>query len=293
MKGNSNNTTPTAGAPTAKPKCWYATRDLAHDDLDVVVLVGEGEIVARRKTISRRRESSTIWCAREIVREPGRPTRYRYRDLPPHLQITCWRPLAGFPGPLPAPTHLTGEVKWQTPPEPPAPPTDELDWPHEYAEAPHITAREVEIRVLRALRTDGSAAEGGVDVRPAGYRDSVAILARNHLVADEFVDANYIGPVGEAWEPTRRDRSDYLQAMAWFTKLTAAQRGIIKDRSLNPPYSFRLIGERASKSAEWARKRYRRAIAAVTKVANAVTGVAQAGGNQGSGGLHNSDRKSR
>jgi hypothetical protein len=60
--------------------------------------------------------------------------------------------------------------------------------------------------------------------------------------------------------PSRRDRSDYLLAMGWYAKLPAALRSVIWERSLNPPLSFRSIGDRASKSAEWARKRYRKAI---------------------------------
>jgi hypothetical protein len=69
---------------TTTSKRWYDTRDLDYDDIDVVVLAGgEGEIPARRKTVWRNRQASTIWRARITVREPGRPTRFRYRDLPP------------------------------------------------------------------------------------------------------------------------------------------------------------------------------------------------------------------
>ena len=93
-------------APIKLKRTYFAVADLAYDDVNIVVLTPGGEeCVARRRTIWRRREASVVWRMRIPVREPGRPIRYRYQDLPGHLVITRWRPLdrAAFPGPLPAP----------------------------------------------------------------------------------------------------------------------------------------------------------------------------------------------
>src|SRR6185295_17732561 len=134
-----------------------AVADLDLDDVDVAVLTPGGqELIARRRTIFRRGEpAKVVWRARREIREPGQRTRFAYLDLPPHVSgsITRWRPLdrRKFPGSLPAtPARIEGPVAWQTPAEPPAPPeqSDPLDWPAPYAEAPKISLREVEIRIL-------------------------------------------------------------------------------------------------------------------------------------------------
>ena len=143
------------------------------------------------------------------VREPGRPIRYRYADLPEHLTITRWRPLAGFPGPLPAPARIEGDVAWQSPVEPPAPPeqTDPLDWPGEYSSPPNISLREAE-------STDRAHGDRTAAARPGGYRDSVAILIRNTVgkLEAEFVDQTHIAAAGycldaEPAGPERLSRS--------------------------------------------------------------------------------------
>jgi hypothetical protein len=259
-------------APIKRPT-YYAVSDLNYDDVDVIVLTPGGEeCVAKRNTVWRRRQATTAWRMRIPIREPGRATRFKYADLPDRLEITRWRPLAGFPGPLPKPAHMVADVRWQKPAEPPAPPeqSDDLECPHAYAEAPNISRDEVKVRLLRAPRTDRAAGERGVDVRPGWYKDSVATLARQNLprLTDEHVDLSHIGPAGEACVPSRRDRSDYLLAMGWYARLPAALRSVVWERSLSPPLSFRSIGDRASKSAEWARKRYRKAIETAWKIAN-------------------------
>jgi hypothetical protein len=65
--------------------------------------------------------------------------------------------------------------------------------------------------------------------------------------------------------------------VSWLLRLSRGDREIIEARSLNPPESFRMISEKAqpARSREWARKAYKRAIAAVAKTANTPTGLAQ------------------
>src|SRR5262245_38604680 len=91
-------------APISK-RTYYAVADLRFDAFDLRVrLPSGGELVARRKTITRRQTTTVTWRARIERREPGRPTRFDYRDLPERLEITRWRPIdpRKFPGPLPS-----------------------------------------------------------------------------------------------------------------------------------------------------------------------------------------------
>jgi hypothetical protein len=91
----------------------------------------------------------------------------------------------------------------------------------------------------------------------------------------EHIDPNFIAPAGQAWQPCRRDLSDYLISMGWFAALNATQRSVLFQRSLDPPYSFRAIGQRGSKTGEWARRQYKRALVAACTIAN------RAGGDHG------------
>jgi hypothetical protein len=261
-------------APIIK-RTYYAVSDLNYDDLDVVVLTPGGEeCVARRKTTWRRGQAATAWRMRIPVREPGRPTKRRYVNLPAHLEITRWRPLdrSKFPGPLPTkPASMMPAIAWQSP-APPAVPqesTDPLDWPHDYSAAPNISGREVEVRVLRGLRTMRSP-HAVKDGRARNQFDSVLInlLRQMGKLDHEHVDESYMAPAGVAWEPTRRDHSDWLTAAGWWRQLNRTERDIVELRSLNPPFSFQAIGDRAGITREGARKRYPTAIERVVRIAN-------------------------
>src|SRR5262245_14034707 len=109
-------------APIVK-RTYHAAADLHHDDLDVIALLASGEeLVVKRKTIVRRGQpATTIWRVRILVREPGRPLRFRYEDLPDHHEVTRWRPLdlKNWPDPLPAPARMMQPVNWQSKPEAP------------------------------------------------------------------------------------------------------------------------------------------------------------------------------
>jgi hypothetical protein len=275
--------------PPPKPKrIWFDTRDLspAHDDVDLWILAGEAEIVARRRTIQRRGQpTKIIWRARREAREIGQPTRVHFVDLPARLSasITRWRPLsrASFPGPLPAPARIEGDIAWQSPAEPAAPPEqqDPLDWPQPYNEPPAITAREVEIRTLRALRTMRS--RYAVRGDHHGSRDSVLSVIMQQLgrLEYEFTDATALAPAGTFWEPSRRDHSDWIDATGWWVKLDRSSREIVNLRSLNPPFSFAMIGARQARprSHSWARRKYQAAIKELTRIANGKGSAARPG----------------
>jgi len=267
-------------APIIK-RTYYAVADLDVDGVDVAILLPSGgELVARRKRITRRgQRTAIIWRVRDIVREPGRPTRHVYRDLPRHIEVTRWRPIdrATFPGLLPAsPARIEGDVAWQSPVEPPVPAEqqDELHWPGPYSEAPNISLREAEVRVLRGLRTERCRSERIGNAGPAGFMDSIIAVVRNagHHLVPEHVDPTHIGAVGVGWEPTRQDRGDWLVGLSWFVQLSHAQREIVVLRSLDPPYSFAQIGSRQNppKSHEWARQRYKAAIRRAAAIANSL-----------------------
>ena len=84
------------------------------------------------------------------------------------------------------------------------------------------------------------------------------------------------------FKPTPRDHSDVLTAMRWFTALapvTARYRHetwrlsgdqlLVWRCALDPPWSWRQIGEEAGRSHEWARERYQRIIDTIEGIANA------------------------
>jgi hypothetical protein len=265
-------------------RTYFAVADLDVDGFDVVILLPSGaELVARRKRIARRGQvTQTVWRARVERREPGRPLRYDYRDLPEHLEITRWRPLdkAKFPGLLPStPARIEGDVRWQSPAEPaaaPEPTDDELEWAGPYNEPPNISPREAHIRIVRAWKTDRSLREIKGQGGPRGFVDSLAITTMAALgeIPHEHVDASYVGPVGAAWQPSRRDISDYLVGMGWFTRLSKAERELLVLRAIDPPHSFRSIAARWNKSGEAVRKAYAKLLVKVAKVANTATEAA-------------------
>src|SRR5262249_27300505 len=130
---------------TTPKRFYFDVDDLAYGDIDVVIFPPGGEeVIARRTRVVRRGRTAATWQVRVSKREPGRPTRHRYVDLPGHLVVTRWRPLsmAAFPGPLLA---KPANMIWQSKPEPTVPPEseDDLEWPGEYGAAPNISVREL------------------------------------------------------------------------------------------------------------------------------------------------------
>ena len=55
---------------TAPIKRYYAVTDLAYDDIEVVVLAGEQETIARRRRIWRRGEFISTWPVRVSTPRP-------------------------------------------------------------------------------------------------------------------------------------------------------------------------------------------------------------------------------
>src|SRR5262245_59384443 len=176
---------------------YYDANDLTHDGLDVYIMAPEGDVIARRKIITRKERTTVIWGVKVTERLPGRPLRHHYVDLPRWVQVTRWRPIDPdrFPGPLPSPARVEGRVGWQSRPEPmiPIEDQDELEWPYPYEAAPNISAREAEVRVLRGLRTERSrhAVKEG---RLQGYLDSALALIYRQMgeLKYDYIDPSYV-----------------------------------------------------------------------------------------------------
>lgn len=257
---------------------YYDTRDLNLDGVEVLIASPEGDVVAKRKTIKRGERTHVVWRLKHAERIPGQRIRYHYIDLPKHVQITRWRPDPegrSWPHPLPPPAPMERDVAWQTKAGPVVPPEpeDPFDWlaPTYTEPGKRVPEREIEIRVARGLRTERSRFAVKDDSKTT-TRDSVVILMLRQLGKMEYEhqDPNELLPAGMAWEPTRLDHADWIIALGWYVKLPRRMREVVFFRSLNPPFSYRAIGEmqRPHRSHTWARFWYKRALKQLTRIAN-------------------------
>ncbi len=166
---------------------------------------------------------------------------------------------------------------WQSPPVPPSAPElpDPLEWRGDYNPPGRISREEARIRVLRALRTERSKK---TVVRGATSHNgwaSLSDVARLEVRAKgrieyEHQDTTHIPNVGELWEPTRRDHGDWSNAMSWYNQLSRKHQQIVRERSFNPPSSFRQIGEGLGVGIgeSGVRKAYGVALDRLVKIAN-------------------------
>lgn len=114
----------------------------------------------------------------------------------------------------------------------PEPLEGQMYWAGNYGVPGHLSSREVEIRVTRALW-------------------------RSRLV---------VGPVG--WEPDERDRDDEVPACRWFQKLTEDERSLFECRAAH--ISFRDIGAQLDITGQSAQNRYEKVIEKLRDCANAI-----------------------
>jgi hypothetical protein len=256
---------------------WYPINYLAADNFlvrfqlpngaDVVGLRRAHRIKARRSSGERPRWEVSY----HVRRENG-----DLHPLPKHAWPAHFRPKdKHYKFPLPAPAVVMGEPpKWQTPAAEPIPHEthDDLDWPGEYSEPGQIGEREMEVRLLRGLRTERSrntrvgGRRGG-----AGLDSTLQVILRNVGKIEyehETGDAPAIGTPGEAFEPTRRDHGDWDNAIEWYNALEDKRHQlVIWERSHNS--SYRRIGQDILKTSHTAaRKTYRAAIKAACAIAN-------------------------
>lgn len=193
------------------------------------------------------------------------------RELP-----DCWRPLnaATWRMPLPDPVP-PAFAEFEKPRE------MAIDTPREvrawwrdpaamtYSPAGAITPRECEGRIMRALLTEMSIRMES----PRGGGSNSDWIAR---MIDKVERDN--GKRETYWhsrfQPTSRDVSDYQRIMVdekWLALLIKVERTVLVMRAVDPPYSWRQIGEDKEVycSLEIVRRIYADAIGYVTKNANA------------------------
>lgn len=260
---------------------YYDVNHFHKLNFPVLLLLHSGrEIVAYRKRVTRTSgRQATVW-----VEKRWNTVYHKYEsvDVPKRENPTRWRPykLAEYRDPLPPPAHIMQAPQWQSPPPEVAHPEahDPLEWKGDYNEPGRISREEARIRVLRGLRTERSKK---TIVRGAnGFRlgegslsnvAKVEIRARGRIEY-EHQDLTHIPNVGELWEPTRRDHGDWSVAVSWFNKLTRSKaqpfQQVVRERSFEPPSSFRQIGEGLGVGKSKAYDLYEKAIDMVTWIAN-------------------------
>ena len=249
---------------------------------------------------------STYICEAARMREPMAPdgwvwisaTRFvRYADgaveaLPKprvvRLDPACgetpeaWQPLkpSAWRVPLPPPLVVQARIKLPSMPPPMAgaaavtPADGRAPWwldPSEivYAPAGHVTTRDAEGRICRAL---WSAAWIKVD-RPRDKTFS-AILAQ--LAREQDLDERRAMQDGSRsnlpWQPNGRDADDYLQAMMWFAAFVresgTRKSRVVLWRAWHRPRPWRAIGQNLGVSGPRALELYRQAINQLTAIAN-------------------------
>ena len=97
------------------------------------------------------------------------------------------------------------------------------------------------------------------------------LKAKGKLEYEHQEATSRIPSVGELWEPTRRDHGDWSLANEWFNRLGKGDRNVVRERSYNPPSSFRQIAEMLQVSKVRAFQIYEKAIDRVHEIANRVT----------------------
>ena len=224
---------------------------------DLIEQMKGADVVGLKRTFRKGRPTECV--VYQVRRESG-----HYEDLPKFMHPTLFRPmtLAKYPDPLPEPAAQAGEVDWSSEHPPLLPPDDPLplDWIGPYAMPPNISREEVEVRVMRGLKTERAK---GVDDQ--GLRGPKAY--------GTFIDGMLGGGniTIQGWVPDKRDIGDWLQVREWLRAIDRQPRSIIEWKSIE--YSFWQIGERLRPaiSREWARVKYNEGMEAVWRVANRKT----------------------
>jgi hypothetical protein len=257
---------------------WYPIDYLAADDFWVRFQLPNGaDVVGLRRTLRlggrRRSGERPRWeVSYHVRRENG-----DLQPLPKHAWPAHFRPKDNhYKFPLPAPAVLMREApKWQTPAAEPIPDEshDDLEWPGEYSQPGQIGEREMEVRLLRGLRTERSRnTRVGGQRGGAGLDSNLQVILRNvgkieYEHAGKARGADVVN--GELWEPTRRDHGDWGNAIEWYNSLSKKQQLVIRQRSYVPPSSYRRIGQDIlGTSHTAARKTYWAAIKAACAIAN-------------------------
>lgn len=215
--------------------------------------------------------------------------RVRLRPAP-----VLFQPLGDWPDTLPAPAPIETPERSASPARraPEAPPIP-------YSTPGHIGRAEAEERLIRALRTCRTYRACDFDVSgsrilwPAVLRewsdytghvdDDGRFIARDRTATGATVEQPLPQP---RFAPTPRDHSDVLTAMAWFSRLAPVEHRyrhktwrlsgdqlLVSRRALDPPWSWRQIGEEAGRSHEWARARYETILDRIEGIANAIDGA--------------------
>lgn len=203
--------------------------------------------------------------------------RLELTDVPGRREPDLWRPIEGeaWPDPLPEPVSSPKPMavvtcRSTTEDEP----TPDAVRRAAYSAAGEISRDEVETRVLRALKT----IRVQPSAMPKGWLGAVAwpaiLVEWSDLVGRELKDPDHAPP--PRFVPTRRDLDDMLTALGWFSRLKEAggdrrlneKQRLILWRALDPPYSWRAIGDRLKVSHEQARAMYGQALDRILGIAN-------------------------
>ena len=205
----------------------------------------------------------------------------KFSDLPRHAQPCAWRPLneKNWPDRLGEPITRQPDVSWRTQC---ASPTrhcrhKELRRGFSYPllklgapSTPPTTLAEAEARVLRAIRTMNT---------PGVVREDYLGIAQfwpttanfNTSYWDQFADQvaqeaerkeNLEAAPGE-WRPTRRDISDWDNALRWLAPEPKKTRLIFFLRAENPPWSFPQIAHLLARNEDRIRLRYKKTCDAI------------------------------
>lgn len=201
-----------------------------------------------------------------------------------------WAPLdpAAWRLPLPAPAlHVARSDS------PSCRPPSAVDAPHKRAQLYRdplaivyepegaVSLGMAEARVLRAIRFDGVKGNQGRLREQRAISWPTEWEALSKLI--ERMEAASIEAVARRFEPVPADRSDYLIAFGWFTKLNPpelwhkrrepyalndAQRVLVL-RAAEPPFTWAQIGERCSRRTDGqARRFYDKTIDSIHRIAN-------------------------
>jgi len=134
-----------------------------------------------------------------------------------------------------------------------------------------------EARVMRAILCDGMRA-WHPDPPRGGWPVEIEEASRAVAFESDAATRSY----GTRFEPRPADWDDYLVAMGWLCAINppelwarartpfalSIEQRVLVARAIDPPFSWRQIGERESKSAEGARQIYARALDRVRDAAN-------------------------
>lgn len=272
----------TAAAPAPEPEPWYAPRDLTRYRVPVRV-TWRGRVFRAFKAYDREARSF-CWY---VVTPTGEGVRLERPGTRRPEEVEAWQPLGPWPHPLPEPIlagrrlvhgarpRKSGSASAATA----LPEVPDLDIAR-YADPPDIPLTEAEVRIIRAIRTEGVRIERRPRP-PASVSDWPAELLEFLRSQYEHGRVPHVAPAPR-WQPTTADATDVERAMGWFAAIAppAERRGawvpgqlsphqkVLVWRAARPVWSFEWIGMRTRRSAQAAGKLYRGAVERIWRVAN-------------------------